>query len=390
MPHLHIRSFKPTTLPKEVDGYTFKFLATNVHHSDERLIAVSKGASDFFLLVKDGPKGSLLKSDKIARPAKKETLHHAIDRFSKLADLEVLQSNLNLQEKSVHLVDDSALKTIDFFAKEFPKDRAIHIEVGFGSGRHLLHQAKADPDALFIGIEIYRPSIEQVLKQINIQKIDNILLLDYDARLFLEFVPSNVVKKIYVHFPVPWDKKPHRRVISKDFVAESIRVLQVGGQLELRTDSENYYQYSYATFMSLNQLSLQIHKNREIAVSSKYEDRWRKMEKNIYDITLINSEISEDNHLSCDFSFDKTKPIEGLERLYGKTKKLTNGFIHFERLYTIDEKSIMFRLSLGSFERPLHLYLIIEDQKARYYPSVPIASKANIEAHLRLNELLHG
>jgi len=43
--------------------------------------------------------------------------------------------------------------------------------VGFGSGRHLLHQAINNPDILFIGIEIHFPSIEQVLKQITIKNL---------------------------------------------------------------------------------------------------------------------------------------------------------------------------------------------------------------------------
>jgi len=137
------------------------------------------------------------------------------------------------------------------FAKNFPTEREVRIEVGFGSGRHLLHQAANNPDILFIGIEIHRPSIEQVLKQVVIQELDNVMVLDYDARLFMELVPSNIVGKIYVHFPVPWDKKPHRRVISTTFIEEARRVLKVGGTLELRTDSENYYAYSYETFIAL-------------------------------------------------------------------------------------------------------------------------------------------
>ena len=34
----------------------------------------------------------------------------------------------------------------------------------------------------------------------------------------MEFIESNKVGKIFVHFPVPWDKKPHRRIYSDEFV----------------------------------------------------------------------------------------------------------------------------------------------------------------------------
>ena len=173
----------------------------------------------------------------------------------------------------------SALKNIEYFASGFSIDKEVRVEVGFGSGRHILHQAAQNPDILFIGIEIHRPSIEQVLKQITIQNLDNLYVLDYDARLFMELIPSNIVEKVYVHFPVPWDKKPHRRVISTSFIQEARRVLKIDGQLELRTDSENYYAYSYETFISFNKTTLNINKNKDIAINSKYEDRWKKMEK---------------------------------------------------------------------------------------------------------------
>ena len=52
--------------------------------------------------------------------------------------------------------------------------------------------------------------------------------------------------------------------------------------------------YAYDTFINLTQCDLQIRKNQEIAISSKYEDRWKKQEKNIYDITLSNHEISKE------------------------------------------------------------------------------------------------
>jgi tRNA (guanine-N7-)-methyltransferase len=243
---------------------------------------------------------------------------------------------------------------------------------------------------LFIGIEIHRPSIEQVLKQSVIQKLDNLLVLDYDARLFMELVPSNLVGAIYVHFPVPWDKKPHRRVISTSFIEEARRVLKVGGTLELRTDSENYYAYSYETFIAFNKTTLQINKNKDIAVSSKYEDRWKKMEKNIYDVTMINDEESEPLNIEGDFSFSGSiLDEERLLQLHNKTFRFENGFIHFERAYTMSD-GVMLRLSMGSFDRPEHLYILIKGDEVSYYPELPLKSRSNLNAHQELGKVLNG
>lgn len=391
MPHLHIRSFKTPPLPCEEDGVYFDFIATNTEHKDEHLIAAAVENKQFFLFTKETDQGTLLKSDKITRPAASYLVHRALLAYARLSGCEIISSNVPDNSKNIHLASDSALKNIDTFITDFPKNKEVQIEVGFGSGRHLLHQAKEHREALFIGLEIHKPSLEQVLKQINIQHIDNLYLLNYDARLFMEFIPSNLVSRIYVHFPVPWDKKPHRRVISEAFVNEAIRVLKPGGQLELRTDSENYFHYAFETFTELNRLKLEILKNQEIAISSKYEDRWKRLEKNIYDVTMICDEESPPIEFNGDFSFSSSDTdYERIMNLNGRTERFEEGFIHFERLYIIDNDRLLYRLSMGSFDKPEHLYLLIQSNHTDYFPSEPIRSHSNVTAHQHLRELLHG
>ncbi|MBA3026347.1 MAG: tRNA (guanosine(46)-N7)-methyltransferase TrmB [Sulfurimonas sp.] len=390
MPHLHIKEFKTIDFPKINNGVRFNFMANNVNHSDEKLISVSVDGDEFFLLVQDEENKHLLKSDKLTRPAAIFNVHKALLAYAELAGLEVLASNVPHSKKNMHLQEISALKSINYFASHFPTDKELRIEVGFGSGRHLLHQAINNPDLLFIGIEIHGPSIEQVLKQISIQKIENILILNYDARLFMELVPSNLVDKIYVHFPVPWDKKPHRRVISTTFIEEARRVLKVEGRLELRTDSENYYAYSYETFIAFPKTILHINKNRDIAISSKYEDRWKKMQKNIYDVSMINEEESEPLTIEGDFDFKEVRmPHDAILALHGTTNKFEDGFIHFERSYKLED-GVMLRLSMGSFDRPEHMYVLVNGNKASYFDNLPLQSRSNLRAHSYLNEVLHG
>lgn len=390
MPHLHIAAFKTPSLPCRVDDVTFEYVAQNSLHPDEKLIAATTEGKSFFLLLKTMPDKLLLKADKITRPAPTHLLKRALLTYAEAAGLEVLASNVDSREANHHLSDDSALWSIRDFERDFPSGREVRIEVGFGSGRHLLHQARRHPDILFIGIEIHKPSIEQVLKQINIQQLDNVLLLDYDARLFLELVPSNVAGRIYVHFPVPWDKKPQRRVINTAFIGESIRALKPGGKLELRTDSDNYFAYSFETFMSLSQNHIEIYKNRSLEVSSKYEDRWRRMEKNIYDVIMHNDVSSEPREAIAPFVFDlDTVDADTLEKLNGSTLRFDEGFIHFERLYKTDTGDYLIRLSMGPYERPEHLYVLLGDQP-RYLPTPPVRSRTNRLAHEHLLKALRG
>lgn len=389
MPHLHIDKFNELQFPAVYDEVEFGFIANNLNQKEEQLISAKLDGNDFFLIAKTAQNKILLKTDKLTRSATTADAHRALLAYAKAAKLSVLSSNVLENAKSEHLENVSALKSIEYFSSSFPAHKSIMIEIGFGSGRHLLHQAVINPDTLFIGIEIHRQSIEQVLKQIGIQRLNNILILDYDARLFLEFVPSNRIEKIFVHFPVPWDKKPHRRVISDLFVKEAIRVLGVGGRLELRTDSENYYAYSYETLIALDKMSLEIHKNRDIVVSSKYEDRWKKMEKNIYDLTMINHELSDELSYDGDFSFDAKVNLLKLPSLYKTLERFDGGFVNFERAYGLSDGT-MFRVAMGSYDKPEHLYILVREDDVRYFPAPPLRSKSNLEAHKFLNKALNG
>lgn len=390
MPHLNLESFKPLIYPTRCGDVEFLFQADYQNAEEGALIATRYKGREFFLVYKNGTK-KLLKSDKITRPSPNFILKHALLAYAECSHSPILDSNVDNAPENTHLKTHDALKTISFFAENFPRDREVRIEVGFGSARHLLHQAEANPDLLFIGLEIHKPSIEQALKQIVIRNLTNVMILDYDARLFLEFVPSNIVDKIYVHFPVPWDKKPHRRVISEAFLKESERALRVGGTLELRTDSENYYRFALETFSSPAVSRFDVRKNQEIAIVSKYEDRWKKMEKNIYDVTFTCESESPEPNAIGDFSFSSTLVDPAIiDRLSKETYKCEWGFLHVERVFTIGADGAMIRLAMGSFDRPESTYVVIEEGKPRYYPSLPVRSNANLQAHILLDELIHG
>ena len=254
------------------------------------------------------------------------------------------------------------------------------MEVGFGSGRHLIYLAKENPDKIILGIEIHKPSIEQVLKRIEHEKLNNIRILNHDARIILSKIPSNRLSAIYVHFPVPWDKKPHRRVINRDFIKESIRTLKQNGFLHLRTDSDNYFEYSFNEFMAFEKMDLKVKKNMPYSVSSKYEDRWKRLNKDIYDIYMINHEISEELHEEFDFSFEKK-----LCNLDFKPKVYKNFVIHIEKVFKIDEEKELIRLTLGNFNRPEHVY-ILNKENPEYF-KLPAPIKENYLAHVELKRL---
>ncbi len=389
MPHIVFEKLTTPFVPKKAVDTEFVCEAVSPHES--KIIVKTK---DTELLLTKKEKGSkelskfeILKSDKSTRPSKAYVIKKVLQDFKELYGVRTVFENIsNLKDNTKQ--SNEFLKEIDYFTNNFNPSREVWVEIGFGSGRHLLYQAKKNPNILFVGLEIHTPSIEQVLKQIELQEINNVLILNYDARLFLEFLNSNSVGKIFVHFPVPWDKKPHRRVFSQEFVDESIRVLKVDGTLELRTDSREYFDFGLSILTQLSKCSISIDINKDLEISSKYEDRWKKQGKNIYDLTLINKALSEQINLEQSFTFDKINITNLSHRLPKKSVVKSDFFVHFENIFKINDNSMLIEVTFGSFNKSVSKFILIDNLYARYFQGNPLKTKANLKAHQKINEFL--
>jgi tRNA (guanine-N7-)-methyltransferase len=389
MPHLKVTPFDTSAIEQQLPASKILTFRATALKGDDELLGVEHGGEEFLLQIKPDEKATLIKYDKVTRPLKVNLLKEALDKVSKELDLEIQSSNIALSNTKPALSSEYFKKIEDFENMTYPKEK-ISVEVGFGSGRHLLHQAQKNPDTLFIGLEIHTPSAQQVLRQIELLGLDNIWVVNYDARLFLEMLPSNSCEQIFVHFPVPWDKKPHRRVISPSFLDESMRVLRKGGRLELRTDSDKYFWYALETFFAVPKVEVEVRKNEALEVTSKYEARWRRQEKDIYDVYVKCRKNSEPKELHIDFNFNIVKYKKGLEKkLPQKAMVLDGYFVHFERIYKIGEEKLLIKCAFGSFDRPEHKYILLEENSCRYFVSPPVKTTVNYEAHKKIVELLH-
>ncbi len=388
MPHLKVTPFDTTIIEQKLASSEMMTFCAQALNRNDILIGVEHGGEEFLLQLKPDESAYLLKYDKVTRPLKVNLLKEALERVSKELNLEILSSNIAISNTKSPLSSDYFKKIEDFENITYPTEK-ISVEVGFGSGRHLLYQAAKHPDTLFIGLEIHTPSAQQVLKQIELQGLNNIWVVNYDARLFLEMLPSNVCEQIFVHFPVPWDKKPHRRVISPSFLEESMRVLRKGGRLELRTDSDKYFWYALETFFSVPKIEVEVRKNEALEVTSKYEARWLRQEKDIYDVYVKCTQESDAKNVTLDFNFNDVKYIQGIEERLPKKALVYEGyFIHFERVYKISDQSLLIKCAFGSFDRPEHKYILLEQERCRYFVSSPVKTTVNFEAHQKLAEQL--
>ncbi len=392
MPHITVKPFDTSLVKKEKYGETEVLFRAKDSFSKDELLGVLHKDESFLLHTKKNENSWLLKYDKVTRPLKVNLVKQAITDLADGLELDILGSNVAIHPAREVKSSEYEKKIEDFVDIEFPF-KSVSIEVGFGSGKHLLYQAEKYPDRLFIGIEIHTPSATQVLKQIELKGLKNIWVINYDARLLLEMIPSNSCHQIFVHFPVPWDKKPQRRVISTSFLEESMRVLKKGGRLELRTDSYKYFWYSLDTFLgeSVAKTSVEVRKNEALEITSKYEARWLKQQKDIYDVYVTCLEESKERLINFDFSFKGVVyKKEILDKISYKPQLFDGFFIHFERLFHISNDAILIKLAFGSFDRPEHKYIYLDQEKAYYFHSNPVKTVTNYKTHLKIMEYLNA
>lgn len=119
----------------------------------------------------------------------------------------------------------------------------VTLEIGFGAGENLLAQCQAEPEHNFLGLEVHRPGVGQLLHKAHAAGVSNLRVSPDDAlELLRERLPEASIDRIQVWFPDPWHKKRHnkRRIIQGHHLDLMARVLKPGGALLMATDWEDY------------------------------------------------------------------------------------------------------------------------------------------------------
>lgn len=131
----------------------------------------------------------------------------------------------------------------------FGRDVAdLWVEIGFGAGEHLAHQAARHPDIGFIGCEPFLNGIVGLLARLRDQRLANVRIFDDDARLLLAALPKASVGRCFILFPDPWPKSRHhkRRIIQPQVLALLAAALKDGAELRVASDEASYVRWTLA------------------------------------------------------------------------------------------------------------------------------------------------
>jgi tRNA (guanine-N7-)-methyltransferase len=119
---------------------------------------------------------------------------------------------------------------------------AIRLEIGFGGGERLAHEAQAHANVGLIGCEPFVNGMAKALALIEAAGYPNIRLHFGDASDVIAWLPPASIDRVYLIYPDPWPKRRHwkRRFVQEARIAEIARILRPGGEFRFATDSPDY------------------------------------------------------------------------------------------------------------------------------------------------------
>ncbi|MDW4498676.1 tRNA (guanine(46)-N(7))-methyltransferase TrmB [Sulfitobacter sp. D35] len=121
-------------------------------------------------------------------------------------------------------------------------DRPVWLEVGFGGGEHMVHQAAGNPGVGIIGAEPYINGVAMLLGKIRRAGVENLRVYPGDVRDLFDVLPAASLDRAFLLYPDPWPKTRHhrRRFVTPEHLDPLARVLKPGAIFRVATDIEDY------------------------------------------------------------------------------------------------------------------------------------------------------
>ena len=185
-------------------------------------------------------------------------------------------------------LQDTPVNFTDIFQRTTP----TILEIGFGNGSSLSEMAMNNPEQDYIGIEVHRPGVGNLLSQIEKLSLTNLRVMNDDAIDVLnKMIADGSLSAVYLFFADPWHKTRHhkRRIVQKEFVQLLRKKLKVGGVFHMATDWEGYAKHMMRIMIEAEGFSNTAGKNQylprpDYRPLTKFEQRGQRLGHGVWDL----------------------------------------------------------------------------------------------------------
>lgn len=170
--------------------------------------------------------------------------------------------------------------------KQFGNNQGIVLELGCGKGEYTVEMARRCPEKNHIGVDIKGARLWRGAKSATEEGLNNVAFL----RTRIDFIENcfgeNEVEEIWITFPDPQIKykRAKHRLTHPEYLLKYAKLLQPGGTVNLKCDSEYLHGYTHGIIQMLgleieasyHDIYAQIQPNEGILfdVITHYESIW--------------------------------------------------------------------------------------------------------------------
>lgn len=175
----------------------------------------------------------------------------------------------------------------------FSNDNPLYLEIGMGKGKFIIENAQKNPNINYIGCELSESIIYKAARKVALEQLDNLLLINLDAKNLLDVFEKGEVDHLYLNFSDPWPKKKHekRRLTSDSYLETYLEILKKPALIEFKTDNRALFEYSLKKLSEFQfrilEVSLNLHGSEiEEIITTEYEEKFKSLGKIIYYIKV--------------------------------------------------------------------------------------------------------
>jgi tRNA (guanine-N7-)-methyltransferase len=178
------------------------------------------------------------------------------------------------------------------------------LEIGFGMGYATVELAERNPEVNYLGIEVHKPGVARVLRQIEKRGLENLRVIHHDAvEVIRDMVPPRSFAGCHIFFPDPWPKKRHhkRRLIQPAFPGFLAPALADGAYVYIVTDWHDYAEQILAAFEQAEEFENSYDgfaPKQDWRPETPFERKGRAQDHPIFEMHFVLSSRADSNRLS--------------------------------------------------------------------------------------------
>lgn len=209
-----------------------------------------------------------------------------LEKFAAISNYDNVLENFDTAEKTLYKNRNDRIDIAGKWnEKFFEKKQPIVVELACGYGEYVVSMAENDSQKNYIGVDVKGNRIYKGATTGKEKNLSNLGFLRTRIEILNSFFQPGEVDDIWITFPDPFLKKSkeNRRLTAPYFLNIYKQILRSGGNVYLKTDSEELYEFSMQTLEDMSDEIQIIHSSRnvyekknlylpELAIKTRYEN----------------------------------------------------------------------------------------------------------------------